>query len=314
MVTRMLFDRTYTYSIETGKFLINGCDGSETNGQSFYKYYALNENSVDALKHLYVYATHPNQFNDPFDCDKDIINFDDIEAARVLWEDLDSEVEEFCGDNKAFLEFTNFNYKTVLYKKIGILSLSQQNDNIAMWAHYTNHKGFCLEFDIHSFPFEKRGPFQINYQDCIKPISINQNTLQIATLVQTNVKQVCWRYENEWRLLIECNPNFLMTSFGDFSENLKRPDDHNRKFYYPLKCLRSITLGLQFFDGMKEIINSSLYYESEIITTNKLQQQVLDFISFSKIPAYLLLKDGLAVKRQMISISKLTSNTFRFFY
>lgn len=42
---------------------------------SFFKYYALNSYSIEALTGCYVYATHPNKFNDSIDCNSQILNF-----------------------------------------------------------------------------------------------------------------------------------------------------------------------------------------------------------------------------------------------
>ena len=78
--------RDYTMG-KTGEkifFRINGIDRSQN--ESFYKYYALNKTSVDALTHMYLYATHPCQLNDPLDCADDLIIFDDIESARIILE------------------------------------------------------------------------------------------------------------------------------------------------------------------------------------------------------------------------------------
>lgn len=40
---------------------------------------------------------------------------------------------------------------------VKICSFSERLDSLPMWAHYANnHQGFCMEYDIHSFPDEIR--------------------------------------------------------------------------------------------------------------------------------------------------------------
>ena len=60
--------------------------------KTFFKYCALNEYSVDALTNMYVYATHPNQYNDLFDCNELLIEFDSWDGVKGLWEDLYDEL------------------------------------------------------------------------------------------------------------------------------------------------------------------------------------------------------------------------------
>jgi len=42
--------------------------------QVLYKYYSLSSNSFDATSKGYLYASHPFQFNDPYDCNKYIFD------------------------------------------------------------------------------------------------------------------------------------------------------------------------------------------------------------------------------------------------
>lgn len=44
--------------------------------ETLFKIYPLNSNSIDALLNSYIYASHPSEFNDLFDCHKDLIEWD----------------------------------------------------------------------------------------------------------------------------------------------------------------------------------------------------------------------------------------------
>lgn len=303
----------YDYVEIDGKhqFLVDGKNGSEQQGHSFYKYYSLENYNVDALTQLYVYATHPCQLNDPLDCAEELIRFDCIECARIFWDYLYPSVISLCRNNEeAIMQFTQRAYKTYLYTKWGVLSLSKKWDDMSIWSAYCNHRGFCLELDIFGFPFKTTGPFHVNYHESLTPISIKENTLHRATIYQTNVKLKCWEHEDEWRLLIESPFGLEMEPFGEWSTAIKReqPDYHNRKFKYPISCLKSVTLGEKFFNGMHEVISN---HEIEIIATEDLQNKVLSFLALSRVPTYWLRVVELAIDRQSIGIYKIKEDTYR---
>lgn len=311
------FEKEYEFckiSDDKVKFLIDGKDGRECVGQSFYKFYPLNDYSIDALTHMYVYATHPCQLNDPLDCADELIDFDDINSARIMQGDMYSEIANmYNNDENAILEFERTAYRTYLYMKMGILSLTKSCYDISMWSAYTGHKGFCLEFDVFSFPFDFWGPFQVNYQKELTSESLKKLTLPIATLIQTNIKLNCWEHEQEWRLLIQGPDNYFMEPFGEKAILFKKsmPDFHNRKFKYPMRCLKSVCLGHKFFSGMHIVITD---YEYEYVATNKLQNEVLSFLALSQIPTYKIVNDGLNITRVPVSITQIRHNAYRIIY
>lgn len=311
-----IYDKDYSYvsNGENSKFLIDGKDGSEKRGQSFYKYYPLNDNSVDALTHLYVYATHPSQFNDPFDCATNLIRFDEVECIQELWGPLYEDVLAYCKNNKEELFiFTNAAYKTYLYMKCGVLCLSENYNDLSMWSAYTNHSGFCLEFDVFSFPFIWDGPFHVNYQSTLKQHSIKDISVQLATIVQTNVKQECWEHEKEWRLLLECPEGFYMEPHGEGATEIKAlmPGVIDRKLRYPIKCLKSVCLGLKFFNGLHIKLSD---YEQEFIVDDKLRNDVLSFLAVSRIPAYSIDVVSFGIERKPVSIYQIRENAYRILF
>ena len=218
--------------------------------ETFFKFYGLTDTSVDALRNLYVYATHPNQLNDPFDCDENIISIEkDYENANCLWRgQFDEILEAYGNDENEAYKFTQGVLKTILYKKWGVLSLTTSQENPLLWSYYTDNKGFCVEWDIDKFPFRTSGPFPVNYQKDLCPISTRQAELPCSVLIQCNVKNVRWQHEDEWRLMIYAPPGLDMKGFGKAEENYNASGDHDRKFHYPLSALKSVTLGVNFFE------------------------------------------------------------------
>lgn len=247
---------------------------------NFYKYYALTEHSVDALTNSYVYASHPNQFNDPFDCFEGIIEFSTWDDVNRLWCQLFKQIKDTFSNN--LIEICNYSskaFRTLLYRKLGIVSLSPDPNSSIMWAQYGSNNGFCLEYDIHKFPFAHFGPFPINYvEELPKSIKIGEVGGHLAMLIQSNIKNKCWKYENEYRLLIP-NPPFVdMLSFGNEAEKFNMSDEHDRKFKYPINALRSIRLGTKFFKI--DLINTISVNEIDVCfpDEHQLEARLLDFI------------------------------------
>ena len=310
------FGKRYTWKLDGDKvrFFIDGKDGSERRTDKYFKYYALDHNSVDALTHQYLYATHPCQLNDPLDCAEDIIKFDDIETARIFLDIFVSKVSEmYENDETSINEFAHVAFRTFYYMKSGIFSLTKKDNDISLWSYYTFHKGFCVEFDINTFPFDYWGPFPINYQKELKQVSLKKASLPIASLIQTNIKLDCWKNEQEWRLLIQCPDDYYLEPFGFKTELIKSniPDIHERKFNYPMCCIKSICLGLKFFNDERFIISGS---EGEYVSDDKLQNVVLAFLAKSGIPTYVMENYGLSLSRCPIEIIQLGDTKYSIKY
>ena len=270
---------TYQYDNAGHYKIIRDSDCNRAAPSTFYKYYALNDYSVDAITNLYIYATHPNQFNDPMDCFDKLITFDTKQAVQSFW---DCYYEQICHDYPNYnklLEQTQKGFHTELYRHVGLVSLTPNPANSQMWALYAQKNGFCVGFDISKFHFHHFGPFPINYiydWDYVEPFPISKGS-RIAMLYQTNLKDSGWRFEKEWRLYIP-NPEGLdMKSFGPFSERYNRLDDHDRKFRYPFEAIRSISFASEFFSPENRYNISD--YEMEVrFEPSSLACKMLNFI------------------------------------
>ena len=179
------------------------------------------------------------------------------------------------------MEYSRYAFKTIYYRKIGIFSMTDTPSNETMWAYYPGNEGFCLEFDVDKFPFRTDGPFPINYQKEIGSVSTRTYGLDVAALVQTNVKKDCWSNENEWRLIVHAPEGFDLMSFGEDSDRYNRIDAIERKFRYPLDALKSITIMQQFFRNKLMCVKSvgGLDLEVRCLDGNSKQAKLLDFLS-----------------------------------
>lgn len=287
---------------------------------SFCKYYALNDNSVDALVNMYVYATHPNQFNDSFDCNENLIKFETWEDAEtLLYPFAMSNLHEYFNRLEEALLFCRKIYKCILYKKLGLVSLTPRYDNYQMWALYAGNSGFCIEYDVEKFVFQNFGPFPMNYTERISssiPIGIYGG--HIAMLIQSNVKNKWWEYEDEWRLYIPNPVGQDMRHFGNKDEinNFNFGDEHNRKFYYPTDALKNIILGPKFFSRLTS--NEISSNEMDVVcipNVDSLEYRVLDFLARMPISAkYAVLSGFSDCIFVPLRIIKYAENKFRIFF
>jgi hypothetical protein len=127
--------------------------------------------------------------------------------------DTNGELTEECK-KKILEQVQNSGSFFELYRDTGIACFADRCNNILMWSHYTNgHQGFCLEFDTNYLPFRhvKQGEecvYQVEYSESYPTIPVAV-VLNLRKLDDKYVKQPfitkaeCWRYEQEWRVLIE---------------------------------------------------------------------------------------------------------------
>ncbi|MBR5956797.1 MAG: DUF2971 domain-containing protein [Salinivirgaceae bacterium] len=306
----------YGYNRDSGKFLLEPNE-KYTIPDTFFKYYALNDNSVDALTNMYVYASHPYQLNDPFDCDMDLAKIEDEDNARALLEHFYEDAKKTYGEGASLFEFSTKCFSAIMFSKWGVLSLTDSPINPIMWPRYANNDGFCLEWDIKQFPFVYSGPFPIHYVGKIEKCSSLIYDVQTMALIQSNVKNECWEYEDEWRLMIKSPVGFDMKTFGENADLInKYPGLHDRKFKYPIMALKSITLGINFFKDLQyrqQILSISTYELHVCYQKECLQTKVLDFLEAVKgmVNARIIWKVGLGFGIINIMITKVSHLTYR---
>ncbi len=151
--------------------------------EKLYKFYPLSSYSLDALYRHYFYLANPESFNDPFDCNINLL-------------------EGIVG--KETLQTVKRNS----FKSAGICCLSTTLDNHLMWAHYTNnYDGFAIEFkdmqvDIHREDFKQFALAPVTYP--LQPPRVTTNKPYSHQYLFTT-KLNHWKYENEWRIVTDLN-------------------------------------------------------------------------------------------------------------
>jgi len=175
-----------------------------------YKFYSLNLNSIDSLFRNYFYLANPKDFNDPFDCNVNLV--------------------EDIGDLSKMKTVQRNNYGN-----IGISSFTEVIDNHLMWAHYTNnYNGWALGFEGDKIQMkedkghlEKYTLTRVIYPE--KLIKIKKDYGFAEHYVMTT-KLKHWSYEKEWRLVTQL---------------LK---DDRELLYFP-DCVNALYIGHKIFDN-----------------------------------------------------------------
>ncbi len=151
-------------------------------------------------------------------------------------------------------------FRDGLDKTLGILSLSEINDNVLMWSHYANsHKGFVLEFNSEHEFFDQRKNDRDQARVLRKVIYKNERpeiilydpsysesefiNYFIENIILT--KHEKWSYENEWRMA-----HMLKAAAKNF--NISGEDIY--LFHFPVDAITSITFGSRMSDEMKKSI------------------------------------------------------------
>jgi hypothetical protein len=238
-----------------------------------FKY--TNHFGVNVLRDMQLKVTPPNELNDPFEFSPYVlpgkVTRDHIEElmrtapARELYDEMVR-----AGDKlppfeqferllrrvppepmrqaiplfeKSYEELVADNLNTVS-KNSGLICLSEQENHILMWSHYTDsHKGMLLEFDTsHPYFVDNSRFMKVTYSDTRVPYdpSIPDESDQWYEHCRQVLctKNSAWDYEREWRSLFPlrwCK---------------QKPDgrDPNGALYFtdfPQEIIRRVVLGFR---------------------------------------------------------------------
>lgn len=171
---------------------------------TLYKFLPFNENTIASLMQSYFWLANPAAFNDPFDCNKNLIV------------DYSKEDEE-----------NNFNKARNHFDNIGVISFTEKINNPVMWAHYTNnYNGLVLELDASKLhentDFKRHKKYELRkvmYPEYNGPL---QTAFEFANTIMLTSKFKSWEYEQEWRIIadikdelryLEFNPKIVKTIY-----------------------------------------------------------------------------------------------------
>ena len=254
----------------------------EIRPSSLFKYFSLNDRTIDSLRRGYLYGAAPIQLNDPFDCSLDFLGFGSIQDMVEL-ELLDKhEVKGKDSQDRELLKLVRNRFQIQFFREWGIISMTDIPDSILMWSYYAGHDGICVEYDYSKFPFEYRGPFKVEYPSRIEEREVKSGFEAVKYL--TTVKMQDWVNESEWRILGKVKEPLFLEVPG--IPGLEKIGGVERKFYYPVTAVKSITLGRYFFDPYEDLQVSMVNDLYKIRCCLGVKRHILDFALIHEIPFF----------------------------
>ena len=263
--------------------------------KTLFKYYKLNDNALDGLYHNYLYATDPSRFNDLYDCYHEILSAEKEFMFRYM--------DNYIGYEKAksnhskdpvnFEEAFKLFLKADIFRSYGIVSFTDSIDNVLLWSYYSDNRGFAIEYDYSFFQFKFHGPFFMNYKSSFEnsfTIKANEDK-ELMTLYLSNIKNVEWRHENEWRIIIEAPEKQKM--FTQTIDQLKVLGGHNRKFNYPKEAIKSVSLGNHFFEPKELRIEEDRNLTIQLVENENIEKKskILDYLASNDILTKIICRD-----------------------
>lgn len=209
--------------------------------RALYKYMPINENTLGCILKNEFWFSKPAYFNDPLDCGIQLLNqIDENSLIKIIERDIIYSEKSIKNNNqiKSVDKFKNFlnklksenidfseineEFNTIAkiaidkyseeIQKIGILSLSEINNNILMWSHYAQqHNGICIEFERceDNILSNNKNTLPVRYSIKKPLISLSDEILGDINLKKEirrsliYTKSVDWNYEREWRVVID---------------------------------------------------------------------------------------------------------------
>lgn len=287
-----------------------------------YKYYSMNQYSVDAVVKNYLFASHPMHMNDKYDCSGDLVDYSRLDKF-TLFNFLVKEMNFFSKERfeQLFDPYNNWALEGImaelnllkLFMKIGIIFLTENDKDPLMWAYYAQNSGFVLKLDVSLLPKELFGPFPINYLKKLHKIDFTCYGPELSVLYQTNVKQELWKSENEWRYL-------SYNEIGKYHPFYGNRDVASRFVYYDKNAVKEIILGYDFFN-LGEIDYNKRTKEFDIMSLSsqkskyhrKLKKKLLNHILNNKIPTSQIVRHRkeYLLDAKELKIEKLNRNRYK---
>lgn len=257
-----------------------------------YKYYSLNNHSIEALEKRTIYFSHVNLLNDIMDGELNLL-WDLKGFINIKKNDLKKIINIPKGkDEEQYLEHYLKNVTIPDFLRCrGVLSLTASYKNELIWVHYCNEKGFCLEINTSKFEnFLDREKskdnylfFPISYPPKLKPIDFDKYILtttiidnykkkqsvdaQLPIIFGLATKDQHWSYEDEWRILLKDRKFNAMSHPLNIINDREKEMENNFKSGGNLRIeqniIEKIILAPLFFNNDR--FNQRIEYKKNVV-------------------------------------------------
>ena len=138
-------------------------------------------------------------------------------------------------------------------ESVGVLCLTEQPDDLLMWAHYAAaHEGFVIEFDPNSSFFNQRRSNDDEFRH-LRRIIYAEERRHLAMGADKDIsalltKSSHWAYEKEWRMMVHLIDATKKHTSGSKTLHL---------FGFPADAVKSVILGCRMPPAtMTEIVET----------------------------------------------------------
>jgi hypothetical protein len=178
------------------------------------KFKKIDKNLLDSLARGFIYFSHPDQLNDPFDCRINISK----SLNRAIQISNEKAKERLIRLKAGQKYFDDLNFKL---SNAGVFSCSHNLENAQLlrqpllWSHYADgHRGVCLIYNIPDEYILKNnlGGIPVTYEQnpivnflvewAVSEVNISyEEFIDQLAIILIGTKDMCWSYENEYRIL-----------------------------------------------------------------------------------------------------------------
>lgn len=149
------------------------------------------------------------QFNDPFDCDPNLIDFSKVPYERC---------KTWTSDIIESLAFDQYRKNR---EDVWVCCLSKVFDSLLMWAYYNNHRGVCIGlnmekvakyFDASLGQIVDKHAHEVQYRDIIEKPDYFQNEEDFFVtngLTGFNLLVRSYSFPSYSIVMVDNNPRFL---------------------------------------------------------------------------------------------------------
>lgn len=226
--------------------------------------------------------TQPSELNDPRECVPDIRfrdprgymgalvqrsfestylrfrienpTWSDAQALEACLTASHKVIDDFNTNNSEWARRHYEKFMEVTNRNVGVLSLTESNNNELMWSHYANsHNGYAVAFDCDNAFFKpaKDDPklcgelMNVQYTDEVPVVFVEPGKIDIPKEIFFT-KTAKWSYEREWRMVK------MLSNADDIV------DTTIHLFSVPPDALKEVTFGLKVKAEKRQSIKSML--------------------------------------------------------
>ena len=169
--------------------------------------YRSKDKALRFLKSMQLYFATASEFNDPYDCNLELVNDSTEEDWLRFFQGTGLMQPAECKLHARRMMFhpdEGIRYIEDAIrrqqKKTGILCLTTKNNDNLMWAHYADsHQGICIQYDILQDPVPFFFPKKVDYDT--HTIRFNYIKDQAPATEALFHKHSDWAYEEEYRIV-----------------------------------------------------------------------------------------------------------------